>query len=86
MVTFQEHLLPFQRYTEDDVVYWMEVQKGTKIWYYSQFGDGPTIVGEFIELRMKDKIPVIYCNTFHGVQWGYLNQFKKVSNKIGFNI
>jgi hypothetical protein len=79
----QDHLLSFQKYTEDDVIYWMDVAKGTKLWYHSQFGDGAIIEADFIELRMKDRIPVIYCSTHYGVQWGYLAQFKKCFRKLG---
>ena len=50
MVDNQENLLSFQRYTEDDVIYWMGVPKGTSVWYYIQFGDGPQVKAEFIEL------------------------------------
>lgn len=83
MVSMQENLLPFQRYTESDVIYWMGVTKGEKIWYHTQFGDGIQITAEFIELKMLDKIPVIYCQTQYGVQWGYLSQFKKIGRKLG---
>lgn len=83
MVDFQEHLLPFQRYTEDDVIYWMSVHKGTKVWYKSQYGDGVVVEAEYIEMRMIDKVPVIYCQTFYGLQWGYLSQFKKVGRVLG---
>lgn len=83
MVIMQENLLPFQRYTEDDVIYWMGVPSGEKLWYKTQYGDGISITAEFIELRMMNKIPVIYCQTHYGVQWGYLSQFKKIGRKLG---
>lgn len=83
MVTIQDNLLSFQRYTEDDVVYWMGVEKNAMVWYKTEFGDGPTIEAEFIEMRMLDKIPVIYCRTAYGIQWGYLSQFKKRVKKLG---
>lgn len=83
MVNIQDNLLSFQRYTEDDVIYWMGVPKGASVWYHAQFGDGPQIKAEFIELRMLDKIPVIYCQTIYGERWGYLSQFKKMGRKLG---
>jgi hypothetical protein len=83
MVTIQEHLLSFQKYTEDDVIYWMGVQPGTKLWYVTEFGDGATIIAEFVELKMSDKIPIIICSSFDNVlHWGYFSQYKKCQRKL----
>lgn len=82
----QEHLFSFQRYTEDDVIYWMNVTPGTLLLYYTHFGDGSAVNVEFVRMAMKDKIPTIICKSQKGnLHWGYLSQFKKSFVSVPFN-
>jgi hypothetical protein len=78
MVDLQDNLFSFERYTEDDVIYWMGVAVGTPLHYRSQFGDGGYHNVEFVKITMRNRIPVIICqNTFGQLHWGYLSQFSK---------
>jgi len=86
MVNNQENLLSFQRYTEEDVIFWMANEKRATeepvyLWYKSQFGDCPThTLVRMRHMRLIDGIPTIYCYDRNGIQlWGYLSQFSIVN-------
>lgn len=84
MLIIQDNLLPFQRFTEEQVIIWMRVKKDAYLWYKGQHGDAPKdMLVKMDEMRLLNGIPVIYCFNKENVHlWGYLSQFKIVDMNL----